>query len=150
MLFWPGVILTGPYLNFRCCTPGCSGAFTTVAFASLLGMAEVEVSSFVDDDFAVVDGAAFGALSDERARVVVRRCHRPAIITTARTGATIATTHVRHDRRVLAAFLSFRLARLSPSVGSHSGSDATSCTVRAKTTLRHIRSVERAVDDRRC
>src|SRR5690242_11995254 len=28
MLFWPGSILMGPYLNLRCCTSGWSGAVT--------------------------------------------------------------------------------------------------------------------------
>src|SRR6476620_8642668 len=106
MLFWPGVMRTGPYLNFRCCTPGCSGAFTTIAFASLLGMAEVEVSSFVDDDFVVVDGAGLAALPDDVFESSPLLPHA-AIITTARTGATIAMTHMRHGRRVPAAFLSF-------------------------------------------
>ena len=131
MLFWPGVMRTGPYLNFRCCTPGCSGAFTTMAFASLLGMAEVEVSSFVDDDFVVVDGAALAALPDDVFESSPLLPHA-AIITTARTGATIARTHVRHGRRVPAAFLSFACTTVPfgwfPTA-------RTSCTVRAKTTL---------------
>jgi len=83
---------------------GVQGA-TTVAFASLLGIADVEVSSFADEDFAVVDGASSADLPDD-ALVSSPLLPHEAIITTARTGATIATTHVRHDRRVPAAFLS--------------------------------------------
>src|SRR6478752_3942488 len=97
MLFWPGVMRTGPYLNFRCCTPGCVGAEMTVALAPELGSAEVLVSSLVEDDL-VVEAVAFSSLPDEAVELSPA-LPQEAISTTASADAPIAAAHDRLRRR---------------------------------------------------
>src|SRR3954451_1856329 len=88
MLFWPGWMAMGPYLNVRCSTPGCATRDISVACASGAALAVRTLLEVRSDCFEVEGAADFVFDVDVDAQPATRAAVQP-----------IATSHRTVRRR---------------------------------------------------